>query len=113
MSEMTRVLKKDGIICIIAPNGFGEHRHPVDCWRFFSDGMIALAKYVNLNILHAHTNCAPSIQDKEGWYQQDCADTMLVATKPYSGKAIIVNIEEYKCTPTDLESVRTGLVPLG
>ena len=41
MEEMTRVLKKDGLLCIIAPNGFGEHRYPVDCYRFFTDGMLA------------------------------------------------------------------------
>lgn len=35
MEEMTRVLKKDGLLCLIAPNGFGEHRYPVDCYRFF------------------------------------------------------------------------------
>jgi SAM-dependent methyltransferase len=112
VAEMTRILKKDGTLCIIVPNGFEEHRHPVDCWRFFTDGMIALARYVNLTVLHAHTNCAPSIDDKGQWYDPNCPDAMLVATKPYSGKAMVVDIEKYKCIPADLESARAGLIPL-
>lgn len=86
ISEMTRVLKKDGLLCIIAPNGFDDHRFPVDCWRFFTDGMIALAPYNSLHIVHAHTNSAPSLRNHD-WFSHDCADAMLVATKPYSGKA--------------------------
>lgn len=110
VSEMTRVLKKDGILCIIAPNGFPEHRFPVDCWRFFSDGMIALARYFNLEVLHAHTNCAPSLDDV-WWYSDTCADSMLVARKPYSGKPVLVNLEEYKCTPADQQLFRQNMVP--
>jgi SAM-dependent methyltransferase len=110
VAEMVRVLKKDGILCLIAPQGFGEHRCPVDCWRFFTDGMIALARYTNLNVLHAHTNCAPSVTDRD-WYSSNCADSMLVATKPYSGGTHLVNVQAYKCTPTDHVSVRGNLVP--
>lgn len=111
LSEMTRVLKKDGLLCIIAPNGFGEHRCPVDCWRFFTDGMIALARYVNLQVLHAHTNCGPSKDEKDKlWFSADRADAMLVARKPYGGKTVLVNLDEYKCIPADLNSARTGLI---
>src|ERR1051325_216932 len=54
MAEMTRVLRQDGLLCLIAPHGFAEHRYPVDCYRFLTDGMIALAKYCQLTPLHAH-----------------------------------------------------------
>ncbi len=110
MSEMTRVLKKDGLICIIAPNGFEEHRYPVDCYRFFTDGMIALARYVNLNVLHAHTNAAPSKNDA-AWYSNSAADAMLVAEKTYSGNTTYVDLNTYKCIPADQESLRSGMVP--
>ena len=66
MGEIVRTTAKDGLICIIAPNGFKEHRYPVDCWRFFTDGMIALAKYYELEIIHAHTNAAPRVEDQRG-----------------------------------------------
>ena len=78
VGEIVRVTKKDGLICLIAPNGFEEHRYPVDCWRFFTDGMVALARYYELDILHAHTNAAPTVKDDE-WFSRDCADTLLVA----------------------------------
>lgn len=110
IGEMTRVVKKDGILCIIAPNGFAEHRFPVDCWRFFTDGMIAVARYVNLEVLHAHTNSAPSKDYKE-WYSATQADAMLVAKKPYSGKPVLVDLEQYKCAPVDQSSVARGMVP--
>lgn len=55
MEEIKRVLKQDGICCIIAPSGGEEHRCPVDCYRFYTDGMIALADYVQMNLLYAFT----------------------------------------------------------
>ena len=108
VKEMVRVTKEGGLICIIAPNGFGEHRYPVDCWRFFTDGMIALAKYNNLEILHAHTNSAPSISDAE-WYSEDCADSMLIARKNYSGDAQVIELRGYRCVPSDLKKLRGNM----
>ena len=110
MSEMTRVLKKEGLLCLIAPYGFGEHRHPVDCYRFLSDGMVALARYVSLEPLHVHTNCAPSLNDDE-WYSETEADSMLIAQKPYDGEPIYINLKAYKCNPENLEKLRARLIP--
>ena len=107
MEEIVRVTKKDGLICIIAPNGFNEHRYPVDCWRFFTDGMVALARYFNLEIVHAHTNAAPSVKDTQ-WYSVDCADTMLVARKPYSGKAKKIELNGYACKPINQKDILSG-----
>ena len=44
-SEMVRVLKTGGYMCIIAPKIQKQHRYPVDCWRFMPDSMKALAKW--------------------------------------------------------------------
>lgn len=65
--EITRVMKENGYCCIIAPATFQEHRYPVDCWRFYSDGFKALAKFAGLQVLEAFT---------EG------KDTILIARKP-------------------------------
>jgi len=35
-------------ICIIAPNRWGEHRYPIDCYRFLPDGMLALFNYAGI-----------------------------------------------------------------
>ena len=110
LSEMVRVLKKDGLLCIIAPNGFEEHRYPVDCYRFFTDGMAALARYTNLEILHVHTNSAPSKKDLE-WYSTSCADSMLIAKKRYEGNTQILNFKKYKCVPLDQNKFSNGMIP--
>ena len=57
--EMTRVLKLPGYIFLHAPSRGPEHRHPVDCWRFYPDGFRALAKYCSLNIIEVHTDWTP------------------------------------------------------
>jgi SAM-dependent methyltransferase len=108
MSEMTRVLKKGGMLCLIAPNGFSEHRFPVDCYRFFADGMIALARYTSLDVIHAHTDCQPAPESRE-WHQKGWEDSMLIAQKPYSGDTVILNLESYKCSPADLAEARKPL----
>ena len=112
IAEIVRVLKKDGLLCIIAPNGFDEHRYPVDCWRFFTDGMVALARYNQLEILHVHTNSAPSTKE-HGWYSADCADSMLVARKPYQGSARPINLEGYKCIPENHRILRQTMKTYG
>lgn len=113
MGEMARALKKDGLLCIIAPNIWPEHRYPVDCYRFFSDGMIALARYVSMETLHAHTDAAPkSVKWSAGdWYHGRLTETMLVAKKPYEGETKYVDLKTYKCITSDQESLRDGLIP--
>ena len=111
MGEMARVLKKEGLICIIAPNGFYQHRYPVDCYRFFTDGMISIARYVCLDVLHAHTNLAPSVHHIE-WYSEEYADSMLIAQKNYSGVTKYVDLKTYKCIPANHEIVTSPLVAL-
>jgi len=105
VAEMIRATKKNGLICIIAPNGFEEHRYPVDCWRFFTDGMVALARYHELEILHAHTNCGPTTKSEE-WFSKSEADTILVAKKGYSGIARVTNLNNYKCVPINHNELR-------
>ena len=49
--NIERVLKPSALCCIIAPSSGPEHKHPVDCWRFYPDGMKALCKHANLETL--------------------------------------------------------------
>jgi SAM-dependent methyltransferase len=52
MLSMKSALKKDGLMCVIAPWSGRFHRHPIDCWRILPDGMIwLLEKICNLTIL--------------------------------------------------------------
>ena len=77
--------------------------------RFFTDGMIALARYYELDVIHAHTNAAPTLEEVD-WYSSDCADSMLIARKTYSGKARITDLSVYKCRPADQDKVMGDMI---
>lgn len=75
MGEIDRILKPGGMCCIIAPSGGPKHGvADSDCYRFYEDGMRALANYVNFDILHASTNIS---EEAKPW-----CDSCLVAKKP-------------------------------
>ena len=108
MKEIIRVAKEGALICIIAPNGFEEHRYPVDCWRFHTDGMIALCRYFEMEVIHTHMNAAPSVKDRN-WYSDDEADCMVITRKPYKGPARKINLNKYKCVPANHKELRNGM----
>ena len=70
--EVVRVLKPGGITAIIAPSSGYEHRYPVDCWRFYSDGMAALARYAQCEVVDVFAD----------WGNGDWGDAILVLRKP-------------------------------
>jgi len=53
-SDMARVLKKTGVLFLIAPSSGPIHRYPVDCYRFHPDAFQALADANGLNVLTIH-----------------------------------------------------------
>lgn len=79
--EIERVLKPGGLCCIIAPSRGDEHRYPVDCWRFYPDGLSALARYARMIPVEVATQWEtgeyPELGDAWG-------DSFLVARKPRS-----------------------------
>jgi len=80
MMEIARILKPDGLVCIIAPSGGFEHKYPIDCWRFYPDGFKALARYANLEVLEAFTQW-----DEDPIYKDDSNfwhDSVLICKKP-------------------------------
>lgn len=57
MSQIERVLKPGGYVCIIVPSDGPKHGTRVkNCYKFFEEGIIALAKYVGLEVLHTSVN---------------------------------------------------------
>lgn len=86
MLEVARVLKPGGLACLIVPSGGYEHRYPLDCWRYYPDGIAALARWADLDVVSATTNWEP-----RGDYPDDSAvwkDTVLVARRPTSSPAL-------------------------
>lgn len=76
--EISRVLRPGGLACLIAPSSGPEHRYPVDCWRFYPDGMRAIAAFARLECLEVYTNW-----DNNGDPGSDLwHDTVVVLRKP-------------------------------
>ncbi|MBN2437574.1 MAG: methyltransferase domain-containing protein [Deltaproteobacteria bacterium] len=78
MLEIARILKPEGLCCIIAPSGGPEHRYPVDCWRFYPDGFSALARFASLEVLeiYSQTGSTGYADGSDLW-----RDTVLVCKK--------------------------------
>lgn len=80
IKELARVLKPDGILCIIAPHSAREHKYPYDCYRFYSDGLPALAKWCDLELLHSSIAGVPDYFVSEDW-DDSSNDAMIIAKK--------------------------------
>lgn len=74
MSEMERALRPGGYICIIAPSNGPKHGGNMpNCYRYHEDGLRAMAKYVDLEVLHASVD---NREEAKPWH-----DACLVAHK--------------------------------
>ena len=51
IKEIARVVRKDGLVIIIAPWQWKPHYYPLDCWRVLPDGMKGLFKYAGIDII--------------------------------------------------------------
>ena len=72
-------LKHGGIACIHAPLAIGEHRYPTDCYRYYSDGFRALAKWAGFQVINATVAGVPSMDVPKEW--DDANDTLMVIIK--------------------------------
>jgi SAM-dependent methyltransferase len=56
IKEMGRMVKSNGMTCIIAPWQYEIHRHPVDCFRILPDGMTRMMEDAGFKVLSCITN---------------------------------------------------------
>lgn len=87
MAQIERVLKPGGYVCIIVPSS--GHKHGGDmlnCYRFHEDGLKAMAKYVNLEIINVSIDNRP---EAKPWL-----DACLVARKKGKPDEEIEEIEK-------------------
>lgn len=82
MKEIERILKPAGVCIIIAPNAGVEHKAPLDCYRFFSDGLKALAKWGGLKTLHSGVAGVPYIKGTDEWVSEWNDSTLVVQKNP-------------------------------
>lgn len=73
MREIARIMKPSALLCLIVPSSGRIHQYPVDCWRFLPDGLKALARYADLDVL----KCENPENGSAKW--KDC---LLIAQKP-------------------------------
>ena len=74
MAEMFRFMRPNGWLCVIVPSNGPEHRYPLDCYRYFPDGLSALAKYAGFVVDSCRLH-----RGATAWDWDDCR---LVARKP-------------------------------
>jgi len=90
MLQVNRILKMGGVSCIIAPSSGHEHSYPTDCWRFYPDGIRAIAKWAKMEILEATTQLENQnyTDGSDEW-----KDSMLVCKKKDDVKEISTILE--------------------
>lgn len=108
IQEVARIMRPGGLLCLIVPSGGYEHRYPLDCWRYYPDGIKALAHWADLDVVSAETAWEP-----KGDYTDDSAewkDTVLVARKR-SANAVSVAKSELLRRISRFQANRRHTVP--
>jgi SAM-dependent methyltransferase len=75
--EIARVVRPNGLAFIIAPGAGPLHRYPVDCWRFYDDGLPALARWADLTVLESRVQWRPVYRRGNKW-----RDAAIVLQRP-------------------------------
>lgn len=81
ISEIYKKLKTGGIACILAPNTIAEHRYPTDCYRYYSDGFCALAKWAGFKVIDVSVSGVPDENVPEEWYNEGINDALMIVGK--------------------------------
>jgi SAM-dependent methyltransferase len=65
--EIARILKPNGLAFIVAPGSGPLHRYPVDCWRFYDDGLPAVARWADLTLIESRVQWRPVYKRGNQW----------------------------------------------
>jgi SAM-dependent methyltransferase len=76
VQEIARVLRPRGLAFLAAPSAGHVHRYPEDCFRYYPDGLPALARAGGLDIVDANVQQRP-VYRSNIWY-----DAVAVVQKP-------------------------------
>jgi SAM-dependent methyltransferase len=89
--EFIRVVKRTGLIFLIAPSTGPIHRYPVDCYRFYPDAYRALARYAECHLIGMW------LDERGPW-----CDLVGIFSKSAKGPARIAPIPAQKSPPAPL-----------
>lgn len=87
--EIYRVLKTGGLTCILAPNSSYEHRYPVDCYRYFSDGFRALARWGGFEVVDVTVSGIPVEDSAANEYIAIHNDVMMILAKGIEAEKLV------------------------
>lgn len=73
-------LKYGGFVAILAPSHANEHKHPVDCYRYYPDGFRALAKWGGYQIINVTMAGVPVPSAPKEW-DSKFNDTFMILAK--------------------------------
>lgn len=87
--ELARTLKKDGLLIIVAPVTYAEHRAPRDCWRVLPQGGEVLLKDAGCEVLRAEFMQLDDtgIDEHKGFNPGPLIDLLLIGKKTMRGGA--------------------------
>lgn len=107
--EIARVLKPNGLAFIVAPGAGPLHRYPVDCWRFYDDGLPAAARWADLTVIESRVQWRPVYKRGNQW--RDAAIILqrpvrdLVGERKALAKNQLVKCAHQGVTPSDIPSI--------
>jgi SAM-dependent methyltransferase len=70
MLEVSRVLRRGGLMILTVPSRGHEHT-PVDCWRCYPDGVRAMAAFAGLEVREASTDFPPMVDGRHAYADID------------------------------------------
>jgi hypothetical protein len=86
--EMVRLMKPDGFLFLIAPSAGPIHRYPVDCYRFFPDAYVSLARLADCRLEAMWRDERGPWQDLVGVFRKTPVQPLVTEAATASGKQI-------------------------
>ena len=75
--EIARITRGNGLVAITAPSAGPVHRFPLDCWRYYPDGLPALASYGGFRLLERFWDNGYAYPENAMW-----GDAFVVLQRP-------------------------------